>query len=146
MDATARLRVVRLPHSGRRHNLPAQPTPLIGRSREVEAVRRRLLDEDVRLLTLTGPAGTGKTRLAVEVAGRLVDAVADGVFFVDLVPVREPGSVPAAIARALDLQDRSPRPVEEALRAYLEPRQVLLLLDNVEHVLAAAPLVAGLIA
>ena len=87
-----------------RHNLPAQPTPLVGREQDVAAIRERVLFAQVRLLTLTGPAGVGKTRLAVEAAAALLDAFEHGVCYVNLAATREPTLVMAAIARALELR------------------------------------------
>src|SRR4051812_29422564 len=84
--------------------LPTQPTPLVGRSRDLDVAVQRLLLEEVRLLTLTGPAGVGKTRLAIAVAARVVDAFPDGAWFVDLTPLRDPELVPSAIAQALGVQ------------------------------------------
>ncbi|MBI3970659.1 MAG: AAA family ATPase [Chloroflexi bacterium] len=88
----------------RPNNLPAQPTPLIGREREVEAVRRRLLRSDTRLLTLTGPGGTGKTRLSLQVAADAIDDFDHGVYFVPLEPVSDAALVPSAIAQALGVR------------------------------------------
>src|SRR5262245_60464877 len=84
----------------RRHNLPAQPTPLIGRAREIGAVTELLCRADVRLVTLTGPGGTGKTRLALQVAAEVLDTFADGVWFVNLAPISDPGLVASTIAQA----------------------------------------------
>ena len=85
--------------------LPAQPGQLVGRGSEVALVRSRLTQTDARLLTLTGVAGTGKTRLAVEVAGQVADAFADGTYFVDLAPINDPALVATAVAQALDIRE-----------------------------------------
>jgi predicted ATPase/DNA-binding CsgD family transcriptional regulator/transcriptional regulator with XRE-family HTH domain len=127
-------------------NLPASATSLIGRERDVAAVRERLLQPNVRLLTLTGPGGTGKTRLALAVATSLADAFADGVHFVDLSPNRDPALVHATIAHALGIRDAGDQPLLDTLRFYLQSRCLLLVLDNFEQVLDAATLVADLLA
>jgi predicted ATPase/DNA-binding CsgD family transcriptional regulator len=101
---------------------------------------------DVRLLTLTGPGGTGKTRLALALAAQLADAYPDGVAFVELAPITDPSLVALTIAQTLGVQEASGRPVEQWLRRFLEGRETLLLLDNFEQVLGAAPLVADLLA
>ncbi len=126
--------------------LPAQPTPLIGREHEVAVAEEMLLRDDVRLLTLTGPAGVGKTRLALALAERVQDRFEDGAVFVDLSPLRDPRLVPATIARALGLQTAAGRPVVEALADFMRHQQLLLVLDNFEHLLAAGPRLADLLA
>jgi predicted ATPase len=125
--------------------LPAPATPLVGRERETEAASELVLREGVRLVTLTGPGGVGKSRLALEVAGRLGPGFADGVRFVDLAPVQRVDLVTAAIAAALGLRT-SGGPLIADVKAYMRPRRLVLLLDNFEQVTEAAPLVAELLA
>jgi predicted ATPase/DNA-binding XRE family transcriptional regulator len=124
--------------------LPAPLTALLGRAREVEEVSALLLREEVRLLTLTGPGGVGKTRLALQVVGSLSEHMAGGVTFVDLTPLRDARLVPHAIAQALGLAERGGQRLLEALVAYLQARPMLLLLDNAEHILEAVAEVAAL--
>ena len=98
------------------NNLPIQPTPFIGRQAEVKAAKDLLMRENVRLVTLTGPGGTGKTRLALQAAADLIDRFEDGVYFVDLAPIREPESVLAAIARTVGIRGTSERPLLDDLK------------------------------
>ena len=120
-------------------------TPLIGRAREVAAVCAALEETAVRVLTLTGPGGIGKTRLALQVAAELEPAFADGVVFVDLAPIRDPALVPTTIAQALGIPDVAGPTLLARLQTVLRQRQMLLLLDNFEQVVAAAPVVGKLL-
>jgi predicted ATPase/DNA-binding CsgD family transcriptional regulator/transcriptional regulator with XRE-family HTH domain len=129
-----------------RSNLPTPATSLVGREREVATARECLFRPEVRLLTFTGPGGVGKTRLALAVAAGVVDAFDDGVHFVDLAPLNDPGHVHAAIARSLGIQDAGDQPLADTLRLYLQSRCLLLVLDNFEQVVDAAALVADLLA
>jgi predicted ATPase/class 3 adenylate cyclase len=131
----------------RPHNLPTQATPFLGREREVAEVVALLRSLDTRLLTLTGPGGTGKTRLSLQTAAELLDAFPDGVFFVPLASLADPVLVPSAVAEALGVPEQGGRPVVEVLRDYLAEKKFLLILDNCEHLLTAvADLVAYLLA
>ncbi len=122
-------------------DLPAQLTTLIGREREITEVCELLQRKEVRLLTLTGTGGIGKTRLAIEVANRVLDTFPDGVAFVPLAPIVHPGLVLATIKQTLELmQSPGGQSAEHAedLKAFLRDRHLLLVLDNFEHVLSAA--------
>ena len=129
-----------------RASLPRQPTPLIGREREIEDVTELLRRRDVWLVTLTGTGGTGKTRLAVQAAGELVDAFADGVVFVGLAPLQDPDLVLPTAAQALGVGAMSGDTLAEDLARSLRNRELLLVFDNFEHLLAAAPSVADVAA
>ncbi|MFN8474994.1 MAG: tetratricopeptide repeat protein [Anaerolineae bacterium] len=129
-----------------RHNLPAPPTPLIGRNTEVATVVAMMQGGNARLLTLTGAGGTGKTRLALAAASELLGCFPDGVYFVDLAPIRDPALVVSAVARTLDVRETPTRPYRQALEDHLREKSVLLLLDNFEQVLDAASALADLLA
>lgn len=131
-----------LPAAG--HRLPAQTAPFIGRSRELAEVEQ-LLGRS-RLLTLTGAGGTGKTRLALQLAEAIAPTFADGVCFVDLAPLADHALVMKAIAGALGVVEHGPGELLETLKRVLARRELLLLIDNFEHVIAAAPLLSELLA
>ena len=117
--------------------LPRPLTSFIGRERELAQARRLLAGS--YLVTLTGPGGSGKTRLCIALAAEVAGDYPDGVYFVPLAPVRDPGLVPSTIAQSLGLQDARDRPLMDHLVSQLNERHVLLVLDNFEHLLAGAP-------
>ncbi|HEX9037480.1 MAG TPA: helix-turn-helix domain-containing protein [Ktedonobacterales bacterium] len=133
------------PHEPPRHNLPAQTTELLGRDEAVRAVVALAQRADVRLVTATGPGGAGKTRLAIATGVELVDDFADGVWFVRLSRLTDPRLVIPTIAQTLGLQDTGGRSLAEALHSYLRERRLLLILDNFEHLAAAAAHIADLL-
>ncbi len=130
----------------RPHNLPLQPTSLIGREVEVAQVCDLLRRADVRLVTLTGPGGVGKTRLALQSAVELLDDFADGVWFVNLAPITEPAFVVNIITQTLGVRESSSQTLLDTLKTFLRVKQALLLVDNFEHIVEAAPLLAELLA
>ena len=123
----------------RPNNLPVVATPFIGRNRELADLREMMRRHDVRLLTVTGPGGIGKTRLALQAAADALDSFPSGVFWVPLAPVRDPARVVSAIAEALSVREAPGEPISTTLTRYLAEKALLLVLDNVEHVTAAAP-------
>jgi predicted ATPase len=130
------------PRAGR-ISLPKPLTSFIGRERELTQAKRLLADG--YLVTLTGPGGSGKTRLCIAVAAAVADNFPDGVYFVPLAPVRDPALVPSTIAQSIGLQDARDRPLLEHLVSQLRERQLLIVLDNFEHLLAGAPVVTRLL-
>ena len=134
------------PDAAGRVRLPAPPLPLIGRAAEVAAVRALLATPDVRLVTLTGAPGIGKTRLATEIAAVSAPAFPGGVVFVPLAPIRDPDLLLPTIARALGAKRTVGRTAIEAIRAALDGRRTLLALDNFEQIAAAAAHLAELLA
>jgi predicted ATPase/class 3 adenylate cyclase len=130
----------------RPNNLPMQPTPLVGREREAGEVAERLRSEEVRLLTLTGPGGTGKTRLALQAAADLLEEFEDGVFFVALAAITDPELVPSTIAEPLGVMESAGQSLMESLKSYLRQKHLLLVLDNFEQVLEGASVVGELVA
>jgi predicted ATPase/class 3 adenylate cyclase len=124
-------------------NLPKSLTSFVGRDEELGRVR--LLLRDSRLLTLTGPGGSGKTRLAIEAATGLLPSYPDGVFFVELAAITEPVLVPSTIAVVLGVREEPRRPIQDSLKDAVRDREMLLVLDNVEQVLDAAPLIVELL-
>jgi predicted ATPase len=129
-----------------RNNLPLQPTPLVGREKEVSEVCNLLRGEATRLLTLTGPGGIGKTRLALQAAADLLDDFPDGTYFVPLATLTEAELLLPAIAETLGVKETAEQPLDETLKDYLVERRLLLMLDNFEQVLEAAPTVTELLA
>lgn len=130
------------------HLSPIVPQPVdsfVGRQRELAMARSLLLDEGVRLLTLTGPGGVGKTRLAIAIAERIADTFADGVAFVDLAALTDAVHVAPAIAASLGISEAGDRPMETAIVAHLQLRHLLLVIDNAEHLLPVMPLLYRLL-
>lgn len=127
-------------------SLPTQPTDIVGREREADELRRLLAADSVRMVTLTGPGGIGKTRLAIHTAALLLADFADGVQFVPLAHITDPALFLIALAQALDIPVDPATPVENTVHVFLRQRRILLVLDNFEQIIAAAPQVAALLA
>jgi predicted ATPase/class 3 adenylate cyclase len=128
------------------NNLPLQPTPLVGREREVGEISERLRTEEVRLLTLIGPGGVGKTRLALQAGADHLEEFDDGVFFIALATIRDPALVLPTIAGPLGVKESAQQPLMQTLTSYLQEKKLLLLLDNFEQVLEGATVVRELLA
>ncbi|MDX1418245.1 MAG: BTAD domain-containing putative transcriptional regulator, partial [Candidatus Promineifilaceae bacterium] len=128
-----------------RHNLPQQLTSFIGREDELALIAERFRDEDCRLLTLVGPGGVGKTRLGLQAASALIDRFEDSVFFVSLEPVASSGQFVTAVAEALNFSFYSPHDLWQQVIDYLRQKQLLLVLDNFEHLLEVAGLLPDLL-
>jgi predicted ATPase len=128
------------------HNLPVQPTPLIGRERELAELRHIFLGENVRLVTVIGTGGIGKTRLVLQAGAEFADAFESGVYLVELAPLRDAALVPSTVAQTLGVQEAAGRLVLESIKDFLHDQRLLLLLDNFEQVVAAATVVAELLA
>lgn len=126
-------------------HLPAPPTTLVGRAREVATVTQRLIEAPGRLLTLVGPPGVGKTRLAVAVAARLQDMFAQGVYFIPLAAISDPDHVLVALANELGVVESAAKPLKHRVVEFLRRKELLLVVDNFEQVTAAAPLLAELL-
>ena len=127
------------------NNLPYQPLPLIGRERELETVRSLLLRDNVHLLTITGPGGIGKTRLALQVAADSLKDFEQGVYFVSLASLANPDLVATTIIQALGVKVVENEPALELLKRHFQDKQLLLVLDNFEQVTPAASLLGELL-
>ena len=128
-----------------KHNLPNQSTPFIGRTVQVHELKELILNPDVRLITLMGPGGTGKTRLSLQVAQEVLDHFPNGVFFVPLADDTDSDQFVSRVAQQLEVKEGG-RPLLENLKDFLRDKRILLVLDNFEQLMAAAPVVAKLLA
>lgn len=133
------------PETGRLHNVPTPLTPLIDRTQEVAQACALLAEDDVRLLTLTGPGGVGKTRVALAVVSQLAGTFGDGTYFIDLAPLSDASLVVVAIARVLAVQASGHESLGAHLVAHMREKRALLVLDNFEHMTAATPLLSSLL-
>ena len=127
------------------NNLPAQLTSFVGREQEIGTLRRLLHQPDVRLVTITGPGGVGKTSLASQIAHDVDDAFQDGIFFISLAPISDPTLMIPTIARFLGVTESPDRLLLESLKDFMRDKQALLLLDNLEQIISAAPLLTELL-
>ncbi len=144
-DSAAGYKIVDKQTSIPRNNLPAQTTPFIGRKKEFREILELIRRKDVRLMTLTGPGGTGKTRLGLQVVMQLVNSFGDGVFFIDLASENDPESFFSAITRTIGLRKTSDQSLLDELRKYLRDKKMVLLLDNFEQLTSAASGVGDLL-
>lgn len=128
-----------------KHNLPAQPTPFIGRAAQLATLKEMILNPDARLITLLGPGGTGKTRLSLQVAQESLDQFPNGVFFVPLADDTDSNQFISRIAQQLEVKEGG-RPLLDNLKDYLRDKKLLLVLDNFEQLISAVPVVADLLA
>jgi predicted ATPase len=128
-----------------KHNLPAQPTPFIGRGAQLAALKELILKPDVRLITLMGPGGTGKTRLSLQVAQESLENFPNGAFFVPLADDTDSNQFIARLAQQLEVREGG-RPLLDNIKDYLRDKKLLLVLDNFEQLISAAPVVADLLA
>lgn len=126
-------------------NLPTPLTPILGRDREVSRIRDLFIQPDKRLVNLIGPPGIGKTRLSIAIAAAILDTFVDGACFIPLAPINDPELIAVTISQVLGLAEESHRTPENALIGYFRSKQTLLILDNFEHLLSAAPLVVNLL-
>jgi predicted ATPase len=133
------------PPDARPHNLPVALTGFVGREQELAAITEQLRSPEVRVLTLTGAGGIGKTRLALQAAAELIDGYSDGVFFVSLASITDPNLVESVITQALGMPDAGSSP-RDSLCDFLHDKELLLVLDNFEHLTSAASLVVALLA
>jgi predicted ATPase len=128
-----------------KNNLPVQPTPFIGRTKQLAAIKELLLATEIRLVTLTGPGGTGKTRLSLQVAQELLEQFSNGVYFVPLADDTDTNQFISRVAQQLEVREGG-RPLLENVKDYLRDKVMLLVLDNFEQLVSAAPVVADLLA
>jgi DNA-binding SARP family transcriptional activator len=139
-ETTALYQRIRAADAARRHNLPPQPTPFVGRKRDLAEIATLLDDPECRLLTITGPGGVGKTRLALQVGQAKSGAFLEGVYFAPLAAVSAPDFIVSAIADALQFSLSDQRDPQAQLLSFLRGKEVLLILDNFEHILSPPPL------